>query len=437
MLDEIASPSEITEVINDNLQDVFENHGIGVQPTLQGVEEIEARDFGNSNSPVGGRENAPTSDGNAEVDGVVGVERKTLSQADLLDEILARNGFDMSDDEAQDLLDDVLQRNGIEPSTSTRNGGGRSKSSGGFSEAQVLVNAILDRNGITRPSPRLKGSKGDGRSKSSGAFSEAQDYLNAILERNGITLPPSQRTSSKGSKGSKSIKGTKKSKGSKSSKQTPFPTPGPPISASPTESPTPAPTESPTPAPTEAPTPAPTEAPTESPTEAPTESPTASPTASPTQPPTESPTLVPTGAPTTTASATTPGLLVLNEFCSVYESASGDPTQRDFDEGAGLTCAYLEKFMTDTFALGAPFILLKGIDCAVVSTSSRPVQICYEIATAFAPDSQVLPVEGDMDSLICIALSTSTPDVEGLIDALNLLSVRNPFSSTTALTCDI
>jgi len=381
-------PSAINEVFKNYVQpDVFENRGIGAEPKLHG-------------------------------------DRATISEADLIDEILARNLGDLSAEEAQDLLDAVLQRSGINPSTSTRKGGGRSKSAGGFSEAQVLVNAILDRNG-TGPSPRLKSSK----------------------------------RSSKVSKGSKSIKGTTKSKGSKSSKQTP----GPTISPVPTESPTPAPTESPTPAPTEAPTMSPTEVPTESPTK----SPTASPTASPTQPPTESPTLVPTGAPTTLPSPTskgsksikgtkkskgsksskqTPGLtptlartesLVLNEFCSVYQSATGDPSRRDFDEGAGLTCAYLEKFMTDTFALGAPFIMLQGIDCAVVSTSSRPVQVCYEIASTFAADSQVFPQVGDIDYLICIALSTSTPDVEGLIDALNLLSVRNPFSSTTALTCDI
>lgn len=85
----------------------------------------------------------------------------------------------------------------------------------------------------------------------------------------------------------------------------------PPITAAPTNAPTP-PTEAPTAAPTEAPTPptemptvAPTEAPTNAPTEAPTP-PTEAPTASPTDAPTNFPTTSPTEAPTPPTRAPTP-----------------------------------------------------------------------------------------------------------------------------------
>ena len=109
----------------------------------------------------------------------------------------------------------------------------------------------------------------------------------------------------------------------------------------------------------------------------------------------------------------------------------------DFDEGSVLTCAHLEQVLTETFELGAPFILLEDLTCVATSTSSSSlgdVQICHEIETTFYAESQVVPQPMDLDALVCIALSS--PEVDILIDALNLLS-GNPFEGTTALTCDL
>lgn len=191
--------------------------------------------------------------------------------------------------------------------------------------------------------------------------------------------------------------------------------------------PVPGPVSPPVPRPVSPPVPLPVSPPMPSPQSVPvTQSPVKAPSTT---------TDAPMQGPTSQSRAPSAGTVVRSQVCSTYETTNGNPSDKDFNEAAFLTCAHLEQYIATTFELGAPFILLDDMFCSDFSTTTDPHRICYEIAVTFAEDSEVLPAQGDVDSLICIAFLP--PEVEDLLADLSSLMVSNPFSTTTELTCDI
>lgn len=147
---------------------------------------------------------------------------------------------------------------------------------------------------------------------------------------------------------------------------------------------------------------------------------------------------IPTAAPTEVSDLLPPTVkptVIVSQFCSKYESVSGDPAPIEFDEAADLTCTHVQEFVADTFEMGAPFILLENVGCTLIATSADSSEICYEMAVVFDPESSLVPTQGDVDTIICIALSPSGGGGT-LLSELSSLPASNPFLSTTGLTCD-
>ena len=248
------------------------------------------------------------------------------------------------------------------------------------------------------PSSKLKGSKKGKKGSSSSA---------PTLASQSPSPSPQGDPSSKGKgKGNKQGKKGGSSKFS-SAKATPIPTIITSISPSSTEHPSASPSTGSSARPSK---PAPTTAPSALPSET-----------------------LPTVPPVTRAPTT--GTVVLNNFCSTYESVLDTPTQGEFTDSASLTCDHIVQVLTDTLEMAAPGVLaLESVSCAPVSTAANPVKICFEVATIFSVDSSVVLTPEEIGELICIAISE--PAVDSLLAELAQLPSENPFSSTSGLTCD-
>lgn len=170
----------------------------------------------------------------------------------------------------------------------------------------------------------------------------------------------------------------------------------------------------------------------------PSSDPSARPSIDPSPAPTNMPSTSPSEAPPTVAPVTrapTTGTVILNNFCSNYESVLGTPTRVEFDDSAGLTCDHIEQVLTDTLEMAAPGVLdMEIVSCSPVSRATDPVEICFEVATIFSVDSSVVLTSEEIGELICIA--KSEPAVDALLAELAQLPTSNPFSGTTGLTCD-
>ena len=251
------------------------------------------------------------------------------------------------------------------------------------------------------PSPQGKGS-----SKLKGSKQGKQNSISPAptLASQSLSPSPQGKSSSRG-KGKKQGKKSNRSKSS-SAKAAQTPTASP----SSTEQPSPFPSSDPSEQPSIDPSPAPTTIPSASPSEAP-----------------------PTVAPVTRVPTT--GTVVLNNFCSNYESVLGTPTVVEFADSAGLTCDHIEQVLTGTLEMAAPGVLdLEIVSCSPVSRGTNPVEICFEVATVFSVDSSVVLTSEEIGELICIAISE--PAVDALLTELAQLPTSNPFSGTTGLTCD-
>lgn len=109
------------------------------------------------------------------------------------------------------------------------------------------------------------------------------------------------------------------------------------------------------------------------------------------------------------------------------------PSEDDSTQAASLTCAHFVEYISTT--LETPFIVLDDVSCTEAATTTDPNRICFDITVVAAANSEVIPSLDDVNTLICIALLP--PEVDALIADLSALPANNPFSTTSALTCDI
>jgi hypothetical protein len=114
-------------------------------------------------------------------------------------------------------------------------------------------------------------------------------------------------------------------------------------------------------------------------------------------------------------------------------TASGAPTQADFDEASTATCGFLREQLCIFFSTNVE-LTFEGITCEVTSTGSNPTQIGYQVSAVFSQDSVTVPTQFELD--IAMASMFSGSSVDDLISSLQELPASNPFSTTTTATSD-
>lgn len=161
-----------------------------------------------------------------------------------------------------------------------------------------------------------------------------------------------------------------------------------------------------------------------------TNAPTLAPEKAPTVPPASLAPVVSTAEPAVALMQTNGTVVPATPFSATYSPTARFVTLKDFASASDKTCAFLERYIMDVFALNANFVL-EGVACSAVATTSNPTQIYFEVAAAFGNVSAVIPTQGNMDQLVSAAFLP--PQLNNLIGVLNTLPTSNPFSSTTSL----
>lgn len=114
-------------------------------------------------------------------------------------------------------------------------------------------------------------------------------------------------------------------------------------------------------------------------------------------------------------------------------TATGAPTQADFDEASTSTCRFLREQLCIFFSTNVE-LTFEGITCEVTSTGSNPTQIGYQVSAVFSQDSVTVPTQFELDIAMASMFSGSSVDV--LISSLQELPASNPFSTTTGAASD-
>ena len=196
------------------------------------------------------------------------------------------------------------------------------------------------------------------------------------------------------------------------------------------------PTISPTPLVTVVPTVAPTGKVTALPTTLPVETvaPTvllAAPTVSPSQAVvTSAPSLgMASVAPTIASAPTNLGDIRSTPFnVQLTSSQTNDPTQENLDEASVIVQNYLDAYFVETFELSLTADLVDFVATQIGSSpGSGTSDLSYDATASFAPTSELMPTQADIDILIQTALSP--PRVNTLIEELATLPSDNPLST--------
>lgn len=168
----------------------------------------------------------------------------------------------------------------------------------------------------------------------------------------------------------------------------------------------------------------------------PSRSPTGAPIRAPaTNPPTQLPVVSPTKTPTTSVPTPVPVLVPgtvvsATPYSVVYVPNVASPTDAQTAQAAQVTCAHVEDYIKDVFALSDPFVVVLDTSCQQVGSATNPTSISYVFNITFADTSDFIPSQADINRLIAISLRE--PQSSLLINSLSQLQ-NNPYSGTTSV----
>jgi hypothetical protein len=114
-------------------------------------------------------------------------------------------------------------------------------------------------------------------------------------------------------------------------------------------------------------------------------------------------------------------------FTMVYNPVGGNLEASDFSTAAELSCAHVEKFVKDVFALASTIIVLVNVFCSPVTTVFN-TNIGYKMSVLIGEGSKVIPSQADIQTLVCASLSSDE------IEPLDLILPNT--LSISAIPCD-
>jgi len=109
-------------------------------------------------------------------------------------------------------------------------------------------------------------------------------------------------------------------------------------------------------------------------------------------------------------------------------TSTQDPTLTDFEEAASVTCDHLRDFFFFFYSTNLETFIV-DFECSILETSGGdPLSITFASCPFFADNSDRIPTQEDIDTLLQVALQP--PESIALRENLQQLPPLNPFSST-------
>jgi hypothetical protein len=112
-------------------------------------------------------------------------------------------------------------------------------------------------------------------------------------------------------------------------------------------------------------------------------------------------------------------------FTIVYTPLGGNLEASDYSSAAELSCAHVENFLTDVFAMASTIVVLVNVFCSPVTTFFN-TNIEYKLSVLIGEGSKVIPSQADIQTLVCVALSSDEiePLEKTLPSALSVSAIR-------------